>query len=415
MATIRERVDSSGKKSYHVQVRIKGFPPQTKSFDTKTVAKQWAAQVETELRAGRYMPRVEAQRHTVKELLEEYRDKILIPTKPKELRSQGPQLEWWIKKLGAYSLADLTPAAIANCRDELLQTPLPSKKPRKNNEIEKDVATSQEVDDSDENKETPKDAVRFRKPATVVRYMALLSHAFNVAVKEWQWIEESPMLKVSKPKFNNERLRYLSSDELSRLLEATRVSANRYLQTILIVALSTGMRYGEIMNLRWRDILVDDDVGLLILLETTKNGERRGVPLVRDACGAISEMRREHAKHHQGKVKGDALLFPSENNAEVPVEIRKSWETALKRAGIKNFHFHDLRHTAASYLAMEGATAPEIAEILGHKDLKMVMRYSHFNKAHISKLLTRMSDSRFGSEVAGDIVDVTPESTSEES
>jgi len=81
MATIRERVDSTGNKTYHVQVRIKGFPPQTKTFDTKAVAKQWAAQVETELRAGRYMPRVEAQRHTVKELLEDYRDKVLIPNR----------------------------------------------------------------------------------------------------------------------------------------------------------------------------------------------------------------------------------------------------------------------------------------------------------------------------------------------
>lgn len=380
MATIRERVDSTGKKSYHVQVRIKGLPPQTQTFETKTAAKQWAAQVETELRSGRYMPRVEAQRHTVKELLEEYRDKVLIPTKPKEVRAQGPQLEWWIKKLGAYSLADLTPSAIAKCRDELLQTPLPSRSTKK-----KDV-------DGEEAKP------RFRKPATVVRYMALLSHAFNIAVKEWEWVQESPMPKVTKPKVNNERLRYLSDDEQSRLLEAARISANKYLHTILIVALSTGMRYSEIMNLRWRDVLVGDEGELLILLETTKNGERRGVPLVRNACEAITAMRVEHAKQHRGHVKGDALLFPSEDDAEVPVEIRKAWETALRRAKIENFRFHDLRHTAASYLAMDGATAPQIAEILGHKSLQMVKRYSHFNKAHIAKVMTSMSRNRFGNQ-----------------
>lgn len=404
MATIRERVDSNGKKTYHVQIRIKGFPPQTKTFDTKTVAKQWAAQVETELRAGRYMPRVEAQRHTVKELLVEYRDKVLIPTKPKELRSQGPQLDWWIKRLGAYSLADLTPASIAECRDELLNTPLPSKKHLKKDELETDEDTDAEADDSGGSKERKEKTIRFRKPATVVRYMALLSHAFNVAVKEWQWMQESPMHKVSKPKINNERLRYLSDDEQFRLLEAARISANKYLHTILIVALSTGMRYGEIMNLRWRDILVGDEGDLLILLETTKNGERRGIPLVRNACEAITVMRSEHAKQHRGHVNGDALLFPSEDDAKVPVEIRKSWETARKRAKIENFHFHDLRHTAASYLAMEGATAPEIAEILGHKSLQMVKRYSHFNKAHIAKLMTRMSESRLGSgtEVDGE-------------
>ena len=396
MATIRERVDSTGNKTYHVQVRIKGFPPQTKTFDTKTVAKQWAAQVETELRAGRYMPRVEAQRHSVKELLEEYRSKVLIPTKPKELRSQGPQLDWWIKRLGAYSLADLTPAAIAKCRDELLNTPLSSKTLRKKDGPETDVDTGNEVDDSDDRKGRQENKIRFRKPATVVRYMALLSHAFNVAVKEWQWMQESPMSKVSKPKINNERLRYLSDDEQFRLLEAARISANKYLHTILIVALSTGMRYGEIMNLRWRDILVGNEGELLILLETTKNGERRGVPLVRNACEAITVMRAEHAKQHRGHVKGDAHLFPSEDNAEVPIEIRKAWETALRRAKIENFRFHDLRHTAASYLAMDGATAPQIAEILGHKSLQMVKRYSHFNKAHIAKVMSNMSQNRFG-------------------
>lgn len=382
MATIRERVDSTGKKTYHVQVRIKGLPPQTQSFDTKTVAKQWAAQVETELRAGRYMSRVEAQRHTVKEFLEKYRDEVLIPTKPKELRSQGPQLEWWIKKLGAYSLADLTPAAIAKCRDELLQTPLPSKSTKK-----------KEGDGEDAEP-------RFRKPATVVRYMALLSHAFNIAVKQWEWLQESPMPKVPKPKVSNERIRYLSDDEQTRLLDAAKISANRFLHTILITALSTGMRYSEIMNLCWHDILLsDEDEFGLILLKTTKNGEPRGVPLVTNACVAIKAMRVEHAKQHRGHVKGDALLFPSEDDASVPVEIRKAWETAMRRAEIANFRFHDLRHTAASYLAMEGATAPEIAEILGHKSLQMVKRYSHFNKAHITKLMTRMSESRLGEKV----------------
>lgn len=367
MATIRERIDSTGKKSFHVQVRIQGFPPQTKTFDSKTVAKQWAAHVESELRAGRYMQKVEAQKHTVKELLEEYRTKVLIPTKPKELRSQGPQLEWWIQKLGAYSLADLTPTAIAKCRDELLQTPF-----GRNND-------------------------RMRTPATVVRYLAVLSHAFNVAVKEWQWMQDSPMNRVSKPKVNNERMRFLSDDEQARLLDAARTSQNRFLYTILITALSTGMRYSEIMNLRWRDVLLDDkDDSGLILLATTKNGEPRGVPLVKNACVEIKALRQKHAAKNRGHVKSDSILFPSEDDAKTPVEIRKAWDTALRRAKIADFRFHDLRHTAASYLAMEGATAPEIAEILGHKSLQMVKRYSHFNKAHIAKVMSKMNQTRFG-------------------
>ncbi len=369
MATIRERIDSTGKKSYHVQIRLRGFPPQTQSFGSKTIAKQWAAQVETELREGRYLPRAQALRHTVKEMLEEYRKRVLIPLKPQELKVQGPQLDWWIDKIGTYGLADITPAAIAQYRDELLQTPIGKKNPR------------------------------LRSPATVVRYMALLSHAFNVAVKEWQWLHESPMPKVAKPKVSNGRLRYLTEDEQKRLIAATKQSANHYLYTIVSIALSTGMRLGEIMTLRWRNLLLEDNEEFgLILLETTKNGEPRGVPIVQSAHDAIKVLRAEHARQHKGRVKQDALLFPSEDDSNKPVEIRKAWTTALKRAQITDFRFHDLRHTTASYLAMEGASAPQIAEILGHKTLQMVKRYSHFNKAHIAEVLTKMSSSRLNKE-----------------
>ena len=86
MASIRERIDASGKKNYHVQIRLQGFPPQTKTFDNKTVAEQWAQRVETELREGRYMTRALAQRRTVQEMLETYRDRVLIPLKRKRAR-----------------------------------------------------------------------------------------------------------------------------------------------------------------------------------------------------------------------------------------------------------------------------------------------------------------------------------------
>jgi integrase len=370
MASIRERIDANGKKSYHVQIRIRGFPPQTQTFDNKTEGKYWAARIETEIRAGRYMPHAVSQRHTMRELLQDYKSKVLIPFKPKEARTQGPQIDWWIEKLGNYSLADITPSAIAKCRDELLTTPIGKKRDK------------------------------LRAPATVVRYLAGLSQAFNVAVNEWQWMPESPMAKVTKPKVNNERLRHLSADELSRLLEAAKLSANEYLHTILVLALSTGMRHGEIMELRWVDVLFEDDEQIgLILLQKTKNGDRRGVPLVRNAFDALKALRTTHAKTNNGRIDNTALLFPSDEKPSKekptqPVEIRKAWETTLKRAKVEDFHFHDLRHTAASYLAMEGATAPEIAEILGHKSLQMVKRYSHFTKAHITKLMTRMNESR---------------------
>ena len=365
MATIRERIDSTGKKTYHVQIRLRGFPPQTQSFSSKTVAKQWASQVETELREGRYLPRAQALRHTVKEMLEEYRKRVLIPLKPQELKVQGPQLNWWIDKIGAYGLADINPPAIAKCRDELLQTPF------------------------------GKNKNRYRKPATVVRYIALLSHAFNVAVNEWQWLPESPIPKVKKPEVDNAVLRFLSRDEQISLIAATKQSANHYLYTIVLIALSTGMRRGEIMNLRWRNLILEDSKGFgLILLRSTKNGEPRGLPIIRSAREAIDCLRKEHAKYHKGHVSQDALLFPSEDDPKKPIDIKTAWKTALRRAKISQFRFHDLRHTAASYLAMEGATLIEIADILGHKTLQMVLRYAHLSKDHVCEVLTKMANSR---------------------
>jgi integrase len=234
-----------------------------------------------------------------------------------------------------------------------------------------------------------------RTPATVVRYLAVLSHAFSVAVKEWEWLSESPMPKVAKPKVRNDRARFLNEDECKRLLAAAKGSANSYMHTILLTALSTGMRYTEIMTLRWRDVLVDASASTaLIVLNDTKNGERRGVPLVGGALRGILKLRETQEKTKGSKFSSDDLLFPSADHPTKPVEIRKAWETTLGRAKITDFRFHDLRHTAASYLAMDGATAPEIAEVLGHKDLKMVKRYAHLGKEHMIKIVSRMNASR---------------------
>lgn len=394
MASIRERVSADGKKSFHVQVRLQGFPPQTKSFDTKTEAKRWAQYVETELRAGRYMPVARAQRRTVKDMLEEYRQRVLIPLKPKRVRDQGPQLDWWISKIGHYSLADITAEPIGRARDELLTKPIPS--PAKRPPADGDGSVM------------VKGKPKLRAPATAVRYMAVLSHAFNVAVKEWEWLPASPMTKVKKPKVANGRVRYLTSDELERLRAAARLSPNRFLAPVIEIAIATGMRQGELMGLRWRDVLLDDDdQHALILLEETKNGERRGVPLTGQGLVAFKSLRDAHRQSNRGAVKADELLFPSSavpkpHEKPKPMELRSAWNTVLKKAGIEDFRFHDLRHTTASYLAMEGATAPEIAEVLGHKDLQMVKRYAHLSKAHITGVLARMNESKLATKPEND-------------
>ena len=368
MAVIRERVSATGTKSYHVQVRIKGFPPQTKTFASKTMAKQWAAMVETELKAGRYLPRVVAERHTVAELIDRYRKEVLPQKKAKFIRDQTVHLDWWETKLGRYNLAELNSNLIAQARNALSTEPYGK-------------AGS---------KTAAKD--RVRAPATVVRYMGALSHALNTAVNEWGWMDKSPMVGVKKPKVDNERRRFLSDDEIQRVLASAKESENRFLYTVVLLALSTGMRQSEIMTLRWRNVLVEDgaDMGLLVM-EKTKNGDARTSPLAEDAFTAVMALRDKAIKNNAGRVPASQLLFPSDTVENKPVEIRKAWETCRKRAELDDFRFHDLRHTAGSLLAMSGASTREIAEVLGHKTMAMAKRYSHLTQKHLGSVVATMN------------------------
>ena len=226
--------------------------------------------------------------------------------------------------------------------------------------------------------------------------MSALSHAFTVAVNEWGWLENSPMRKVKKPKEPRGRVRFLSDDETydgklikgerTRLLKACKQSNNAYLYPVVVLALSTGMRSGEIMELTWD--AVDLHQGRITLHET-KNGERRVVPLVSKAL----ELLKNHAKIRRIDTP---LLFPGKTKAHKPMDLRAPWLEALKAAQIDDFRFHDLRHSAASYLAMNGASLAEIAEVLGHKTLQMVKRYSHLSEAHTTSVVNRMNEQIFG-------------------
>ena len=120
MANIQERTSKSGKTSYKVVVRLKGYPTQTATFERKTDAKKWAAQTETAIREGRHFKTSEAKKHTLSYMIDKY-IKNVLPLKPKSKYTQEAQLEWWKKELGPYTLADVTPAMIGECRDKLLQ------------------------------------------------------------------------------------------------------------------------------------------------------------------------------------------------------------------------------------------------------------------------------------------------------
>ena len=344
MATIEKR-DTGGGITYRAKIRIKGHPAQSATFERLTDARRWAQTTESAIRERRYFKTREAQRRTLAELVDRYVPDV-IPKKGRWARYQAVQFAWWRAELGALSLADVTPAVIAEARDKL---------------------------------------ARHRGPATVNRYLAALSHALTVAVKEWGWLEDSPLRKVTRPKEPRGRVRYLGDEERNRLLQGCRGSTSPDLYCAVVLALSTGARRTEVWGLRWGQV---DFARRAITLLETKNGEIRSLPLV----GHAFDLMAERAKVR--RIDTD-LVFPGHRKNR-PVDLRFPFTAAVKRVGIKNFRWHDLRHSAASYLAMNGATPAEIAEVLGHKTLAMVKRYAHLSQAHTTRVVESMNTRIFG-------------------
>lgn len=346
MATIRKRTATDGALSYHVQIRLKGHRPETASFKRLTDARHWAQATEAAIREGRHFPGSVAKQHTLAEAIDRYTYNVLPRKKPNTIAVQRVQLAWWRTKSGHLRLTDVTPAVLSDKRDLLLQ---------------------------------------HFQPSTVNRYLLALNHVFAIAIREWQWLETNPVHVIRKPKEPPGRVRYLSDEERHRLLEACKVSANPWLYTIVVLALSTGCRKMELLSLRWPD--VDLSRGS-ITLHDTKNGEPRTVPIV----GAALELLHAHARIR--RIDTD-LLFPS-TRVHKPLDIRLAWETARRQAGLTDFRYHDLRHSAASYLAMSGASLLDIATVLGHKTLAVAQRYAHLSEQHTAAVVARMNTAIFG-------------------
>lgn len=350
MASIEKR-NGRGETAYRVKVRLKGCAPQSATFTRKTDADKWASKIETEIREGRHFNTVAAKRHTLAELIDRYVATVL-PGK-KDAAQQARQLAWWKARLGYCLLSDLSAPLLAEQRDALLCEPRRSDKPR--------------------------------SPATVNRYLAALSPVFTEAVREYGWMDANPMLKVSRGKEPAGRVRFLSDPERDRLLTACKASSNPDLYAAVVLSLATGARRSELLTLRWAQ--VDLVRGNLTLLET-KNGERRALPLgdhARELLKARAKIRR---------IDTD-LVFPGRPPTR-PAQLRHAWQTALQVAGITDFHWHDLRHSAASYLAMNGASLQEIAAVLGHKTLAMVKRYAHLSEQHTAGVVNKMNLAIFG-------------------
>lgn len=399
MATIRERKTKDkvtgdgkvkkGQTRYQAIVRLRGYPQQSATFSKITDAKKWIQNTESAIREGRYFKSAEARRHTLGGLVDRYVENVLPRKSEVQRGRQKQQLLWWKKKLGDFTLVDVTPARISETRDELYNTrvsgtasDVDGEDDRKVDDDEKAGYGKKAGDSKNVNEERKG---KQRSPASVNRYLAALSHAFTVAVREWEWVDDNPVKKVGRLKEPRGRVRFLTNNERKNLLEACEENKERLLYPIVVLALSTGARQGEILGLRWSD--VDLERGF-IRFEQTKNDERRSVPLAGLAFKQVEKLSRVR------RIDTDLVFAGSDGDR--PVFVRGPWNAAVKEAKIEDFRFHDLRHSAASYLAMNGATLAEIAEVLGHKTLQMVKRYAHLSEQHTSKVVADMNEKIFG-------------------
>lgn len=303
------------------QVRRKGIAPRCKSFDTKADAEKWARQLEAEVdRCGTLPDTRVAASTTVAQIIKRYQKEI-TPLK-RSAKSEHQRLNALLRRPIVHrTLTQLSSNDIANYRDDRLK------------------------------------AVG---PATVIRELNTLSHCIDIARKEWGIIiYDNPCKLVRRPVAPKGRNRRLRAGEEQKLLDAADNGRNPHMRAIIIFAIETAMRRGEIVNLIWEHVDLERRVAHLPM---TKNGEPRDVPLSSRAVAAMTSSDRPR----EGKV------FPVSETA-----VFQAWDHLRGRAGVPDLHFHDLRHEAVSRLFERGFNVVEVSTISGHKELRMLARYTH--------------------------------------
>ncbi|MDA0706884.1 MAG: site-specific integrase [Proteobacteria bacterium] len=344
MSQIRKREGKGGTR-YMAVVRREG-QSRSATFRAKSEALKWAGLIEADITKGKHLPPTESKRKSVRDLMTRYKE-IVIP-KQKDQTNPTRHAEHWIERLGDLKLSRLSPAVLVECRDELSKE---------------------------------------KAPSTVNRYLAVMSHACTLAEREWGWLESNPLRKVGRLKESPGRVRYLSDDERGRLLKAVKDSDHPFLCPILLIALTTGARRQEILGLRWRNV---DLKARRAVIEDTKNNERRSLALVPQVIDELTKLKKLRRID-------DDLIFAHPNSGKPSYFFfEKAWRESREKAKIKDFRFHDLRHSCASYLAMNGATTAEIAAVLGHKTLAMVKRYSHLSDEHVRGIVERTAEKVLG-------------------
>lgn len=337
MATLRKR-----NSKWHVQIRHAGHPSQSKSFLSKADAHVWARHIEGEMdKAALPIDTRVLEQMTVADLITRYKDTVTI--NKRGVASESKRLEVFLRyKWANKPLNQITAQTFASYRDA---------------------------------------RIKQVRPATVVRELGILRSVFETARNEWNIpIPENPLVRVRKPKQPDARDRRLRDGELERLLLACRAGQNDWLRPGILIAIETGMRRGELLNVQWRDV---NTVSSTLNIPVTKNGHSRCIPLTPKAVTLITERITDDCKPTD-------LVIPASANA-----FRLAWERCKRRVAetypdITDLRFHDLRHEAVSRFFEMGLSVPEVALISGHRDPRMLFRYTHLKAEDIVAKLNRV-------------------------
>jgi integrase len=371
MASI-QRIKSplTGRISYRVQVRVVGRPSQSATFLDRAQAKQWAADADAGVRRDRYAALAPAHHTPFKQIAQRYRTEVLPDFDVRAQRGRELHLAWWVRRFGDLKLSAVTQEEIEKARDALA------------------VETSARGTGRPwRGRERSYPSRHTRSPATVNRYLFTLSHLFTVAMRDWQLVDRHPVQAVRKDPEPRARARFLTDQERRQLLLACKKSKWPPLHLLVLLAISTGARRGELINLKWNDINLTS-ARPEIYVHKTKNGDPRFLPVIGNTLEIARSLKRRRSQE-------SSFMFPAPNQPNSPYYFFDThWYRALKEAEIEDFRFHDLRHTCASYLASGGASILEVADVLGHRTMRITLRYMHLASSHKRTWLAKMVEER---------------------
>jgi len=354
MGTIFERADNAGKPTYQVRIRRKGFPHLSRHFPTRDNAEQWMLAAEAALLSSLAAAK---QAHPLPQIPPEPQTEA--PEEPPEQRLVVADL---LKRYEAVETPKKKGASVEAIRlRALMKTPLAL--------IRVGELTQRDL------REWRDKRLKTVAGSTVNRDLNLLNAVLKLALQEWDIaVPKSVFNGIRRPKNPPPRDRRLSAKEEAALYAAIADTRGGYLRTIVELALETGMRQSELVGLEWERVNLPKRT-IRLMEGATKNGHGRAVPLSPRAIEILEGIAPQSRQRKR--------VFP----ALTGEAVKRSFIRSCKRAKLKDFHFHDLRHEATSRLFEKGLNVAEVASITGHKDTRMLMRYTHLDASKLADKL----------------------------